>query len=187
MNKGLKYTVNKSRDFVLIYPEPRTQQWGLVRGFLETLVDSNRYVKQQHLGETELVYSTRRPVSSAVWVCLFFCFFLHSSPCRGASTSAFQSPEECVGERLQQVIRLIVRPECVSERPPDNKSSALTIVSRDLRGSVNDRQQSIRSNIRVQYTVCWTIRENYCWTISLCYQENCVTLAFYGHVIVLCM
>ena len=67
--------MNKSRDLVFFYPEPRTQQWGHVRGFSGG--SCGWYVKSQHRSETaSTVFSTRHPVSRPSdswcpesWVC----------------------------------------------------------------------------------------------------------------------
>ena len=135
--------MNKSRDLVFFYPEPRTQQWGHVRGFSGG--SCGWYVKSQHLSETaSTVFSARHPVSrpsdswspecvgewlpdnksstlSFAWVCQWT-----TARQQGIRlTDRVQSPEECAGERLsrQQGIRLSV---CVqsSERLSDNKASA---------------------------------------------------------------
>ena len=105
-NKDYMIHWQESR-LVSFYPEPRTQHWGHVRGISGG--SCGWYVKSQHLSETASTgFST----------------------CPGRRIVGVQSPE-CVGEWLMTTSHPPYRsPECDSERLPDNKASALPIVSR---------------------------------------------------------
>ena len=144
--------MNKSRDLVFFYPEPRTQQWGLVRGFSGG--SCGWYVKSQHLSETaSTVFSARHPVSRPSdswcpesWVCrsmiarqkvihLIVRLSVTVNDCQTTRHPPYRSCPESRGVCRWTAVpttrhlphRRVQRPECVSERFSDNKASASSL------------------------------------------------------------